>query len=99
MDVPQPWCHRPGQACHGRRSHDPGRPVQPAPRDRVRPPELLPEWQHERGRIASKQCVQQRRAGPWQADHDQRSRHQRVEDIWAVAEFVVQPCLGDVSAD
>jgi hypothetical protein len=43
--------------------------------------------------------VQQRCAGPWQTNHDQRPRRRRIEQAWPAAELVLQPRPGDLSPD
>ena len=43
--------------------------------------------------------MQQRRAGPGQANHDQRPPQRRVEQAWPAAELIPQPRLGDPSPD
>jgi hypothetical protein len=77
----------------------PGRPLKPSPGDRVGPAQL-PERQHHRRRITTQQGLQQRRAGRWQANHHhQRPRQRHIEQAWAAADLVPQPCLGDRSPD
>jgi hypothetical protein len=44
--------------------------------------------------------MQQRRAGPGQANHhNQRLWQRHVEQAWPAADFVPQPRLGDLSSD